>query len=89
MKNKTIIYVAVAIIIGLILGKNIYDGYAKEVDDVFNEKKCAENYLDAENNGVHIIPRIMANRYIFRFYPFTWLLNLLKAVYYKITRQRI
>ena len=45
MKNKTIIYVAVAIIIGLILGKNIYDGYAKEVDDVFNEKRLENIYL--------------------------------------------
>lgn len=45
MKNKTIIYIVLAILIGVILGKNIYDGYAKEVESTFNEKKIEDIYL--------------------------------------------
>lgn len=45
MKNKTIIYVILAILIGVILGKNIYDGYAKEIESTFSENKMEEVYL--------------------------------------------
>lgn len=45
MKNKTIIYVILAILIGAILGKNIYDGYAKEVESTFGEKQIEKVYL--------------------------------------------
>lgn len=45
MKNKTIIYVILAILIGVILGKNIYDGYAKEIENTFDEKKMEEIYI--------------------------------------------
>lgn len=45
MKNKTLIYVISAIIIGVILGKNIYDGYAKEIQTTFNQNEMKEVYL--------------------------------------------
>lgn len=45
MKNKTIVYVILAILIGVILGKNIYDGYAKEIESTFGEKETKEVYL--------------------------------------------
>lgn len=45
MKNKTIVYVVLAVLIGIILGKNIYDGYAKEVENAFNEVKDKNIYL--------------------------------------------
>lgn len=45
MKNKTIVYVILAILIGVILGKNIYDGYAKEIESTFSEKETKEVYL--------------------------------------------
>lgn len=45
MKNKTIIYVILAILIGVILGKNIYDGYAKEIENTFVEDSNVQVYL--------------------------------------------
>lgn len=57
--------------------------------DVFDEDKCAREYLFAENGGVHAVPRNMINGYIFRFYPLAWLSNMLKAIYYKITKKNI
>ena len=45
MKNKTIIYVIAAILIGVVLGKNIYDGYAKELENKTSKQENKEVYL--------------------------------------------
>lgn len=45
MKNKTIIYVVLAILIGVVLGKNIYEGYAKEIENIAIEAENKEVYL--------------------------------------------
>ncbi len=45
MKNKKIYYILMAVIIGVLIGKYIYNGYEKEVTTAFAENKKENIYL--------------------------------------------
>lgn len=53
-------------------------------DMFFSEKQAAEDYLESENNALHDVPRVLANRYMLRFYPVSFLLNFIRSRYYKM-----
>ncbi len=46
----------------------------------FDQAKSAQDYLDAENNGLHSIPLVLRNRHMLRFYPITFMENALKII---------